>query len=121
MPDPVGDFSGTCSGNPWEGVSISYYRITDTTGQSGDRIIDSVGPCTTVNGCGYTPIMPPQFKLFPEFDTTVPRNINASALQSYVNAFCQNALNANDYSRESQCSAELRIKPAASKSNKYPG
>ena len=130
-PAPIGTFSGTCSGNPWEGYSVTTYRVTDTNNGDVDAtgLLNLVGECTpsnpnAENGCPQEPSTFPLLQtatggFLGSFDNAIPPETDAAAVQALADGYCQSLPAVGN--RESLCSAELRIAGEVSKWNKYPG
>ena len=118
--EPIGSFSGTCTKNPYEGVSVTLYRQANTNGGS---TIDTVGGPNNdgcfLGVCGYLPAGIPQFRDFGI--GAIPPGVSSGLIQTVLNGICAIASPLFTADKESQCSAALRLKGTTSPRNKYPG
>ena len=119
--EEIGSLSATCSGNPYEGIYTTTYRVSSTEGFTAQPL-NQVGECID-NGsnCIYTATDAPQFQDgdFLGFSNVIPLDMTSAEIQAFLDGFCATAEEEYD-TKASQCSAELRLS-GDNPRNKHPG
>lgn len=118
----IGSLSGIFSGNPYEGIYTTIYRVSNADEAQPS---DTVELCAEGGGdCTWVATATPQFQESSVFlnDGVIPTGANSSAIQITLDEWCaagQPDLSVYD-DKMSQSSAELRIR-GTDKRNKHPG
>jgi hypothetical protein len=122
--EEIGSLSATCSLNPYEGIYLTFSRVSGSGGFTNP--LDSVGPCTGATNCGYNEVPAPHFQFSSGLpgDPTPGNGLtgnNYLQVQAYADNICANNIAPTAVApRTSQCSAELRLS-GNDKKNKHPG